>query len=436
MNENIYDTQEVSVSSTQGLTTDSAESEQDKESCMNPKLIPEEGRVCERAVVPREKPRRKSKRKKLYWKGYRNTLIKLLLTTGAITYSGLQMLPGNRIMYIRKLKEMEGEKILEIFRNNGKQLARLNHFDSLYKNYIDSLPNGYYGHYNRYGRSNHRRVAVVDKNGVTSERVIRECEVTQMMYGAGVSVFPDEKTEMRGNALIDSEEISYYSSHELKECDTFHLHLNSTDKKDNYTMTSRIIGCLISPGGKYAVYHTGHERLFWKKASEGQIAYYISGVINKKCENPNMSGSAKDCIMVGKDMGVFQKIFEGRKPGCVSVESGYERMYAIPYDKNGQKMLERMTKDGWRRKLLDRYLIGYDTDTSMNNIICDGIQESRIALVFCDGDIVRLKKYITAIQWVKCTQTNITYEIYCHDFQQNFVSEVSEALADIILVEL
>lgn len=53
---------------------------------------------------------------------------------------------------------MQQEGIVELLRNNHKKLARLYHFDALYEKYIPALPLGYYGHYNKYCRTNHQKL--------------------------------------------------------------------------------------------------------------------------------------------------------------------------------------------------------------------------------------------------------------------------------------
>ena len=70
----------------------------------------------------RRRKRTEKGRRKRYEQGYRNTLIKLMLTSGGIAYSGLKFLPGNKRMYLRKLKILEREGVVEILRRNKKEI--------------------------------------------------------------------------------------------------------------------------------------------------------------------------------------------------------------------------------------------------------------------------------------------------------------------------
>lgn len=73
----------------------------------------------------RRRKRTEKGRRKRYEQGYRNTLIKLMLTSGGIAYSGLKFLPGNKRMYLRKLKILEREGVVEILRRNKLSLIHI-----------------------------------------------------------------------------------------------------------------------------------------------------------------------------------------------------------------------------------------------------------------------------------------------------------------------
>lgn len=379
--------------------------------------------------------RKKQVRTKHYDRGYRNIIMTLLLTAGAIPYSSIDMLPGEHRMYLRKLRIMSDEKIIELIRNNSKKIARLNKCDD--SDIVELMPHSYQDYYSNYGKKNQDKINTKDKNGTTAERSIRSCEVIAMMFGAGIGVTCEDKPDLVSEKKIADGMRCYYTMHELRDCKDFALYIKPEDKEKEHNMTSRILGLLISAGGKYPVYHTGKNALLWRSTSEGQMAYYISQLVHKKCEVPNMSGSATECIIIGQSMDVFLKIFRNKKKGSLSMENGYQYMYAIPYDQNGQMMLNQMTRPNWKKELNRKILIGYDTDIR-DGVLCDGLKDNITALNFCNGDITRLKRFLSTLNWHSKMQETI-YKIYCYDFQYDFlkaiVTEVADDLAEIVVVD-
>lgn len=381
----------------------------------------------------KKKRKKKQERKKHYESGYRNILIRLLLTGGAISYSGIDMLPGNKRMYLRKLKDMEAERVVDIVRSNKRKIARINYFEKNYTKYINDLALGYYGYYNKHGKNTKSKIVLKEKEGVTAERCIKDVEIIQLLYGAGVKTLYDEKQDINSGKKLKENEVVYYTIGELRTYDEIQLNLK-LEKDANNSITSRVHGLLISPGGKYPVYHTGNTIMIWKKSTEGQIAQYTSQIVNQKCEQSFMKGQAKECIILGYNMEVFKKIYFNTKKGNLTLDSGYSTMYAIPYNTFGQKMLSRMTTRNWREKLNRDILPDYKLPGSLCEIVCDGIKDETFALNFCNANITRLRSFYAGMEWKRKT-SNYIFEVYCYPFQEEFVRSIFEKHALIKLVE-
>lgn len=371
-------------------------------------------------------------RRKRYEQGYRNTLIKIMLTSGGIAYSGLKFLPGNKRMYLRKLKILEREGVVEILRRNKKEIARLVNFEENYEKYIDHMPTGYYGYYLQNGKPTHKNLGSKEKNCTRSDRGIKHCEILEMMYGTDIiKTMPEDKTDLSSNDSVKSDSVCYYTINEMRECQLFDFHIDSG--KDKRTIGSRAFGMLVSPGGIYAIYNTGKAAMLWQKSSEGQMAYYMAQIITKKCEKPRVSGAVKQCIIIGYDMSVFENIVNNGMAIYLNTDSGYDNMYAIPYTEDGLKMLRRMTQNEWEESLNEEILSNYDRSRN-GTIVYDGIKENDVALNFCNGNISRLKKFITGVQWVCNTQENRRYKIFCYSYQQEFIHNIAPEPIEINVV--
>ena len=381
----------------------------------------------------RRRKRTEKGRRKRYEQGYRNTLIKLMLTSGGIAYSGLKFLPGNKRMYLRKLKILEREGVVEILRRNKKEIARLVNFEENYEKYISHMPIGYYGYYLQHGKPTHKNLGSKEKNCTRSDRGIKHCEIYEMMYGTGIiKILPEDKTELSSTESLRSNSICYYTINEMRECQLFDFHINN--EKDKRTIGSRAFGMLISPGGIYAVYNTGKAAMIWQKSSEGQMAYYMSQIVTKKCEGSRISGAVKNCIIIGYDMNVFENILNNGLAIYLNTDSGYDNMYAVPYTEDGFKMLLRMTQSEWEETLNEEILPDYERNKK-GSIVYDGIKENVIALNFCTGNISRLKKFITGVQWVCNTQADRHYEIFCYSYQEESIRHVAPNPIEIHVVD-
>lgn len=390
------------------------------------------------ATVSKSTTKKKRERKKEYDKGYRNMLIKLLLSNGVVVTSGLDMLPGHKDMYRRKMREMKKEGVVEIIRREGVGVARIINFEKNYDTYISSLPNGYYGYFNQHAKTNTSKINLNPNNPNYKSkiiRVIRESELSQLMINSNIGVLLEEKIELTSDIKIGTRNVAYYTMSELDEYIKFELGVNTESEHYNNVMTTRAYGLLISPGGKYAVYHTGKALMQWRKSSEGQVAHYFSRLINEKCEEPRTIGHLREAIMIMNNPKMVIEMFNPKNNGSIRVNCGYERMYCIPYNEEGSVMLSIMTNDGWREWLRDYYLEGYSANIT-GGITCDGIKDNKYAYLFCDGDIVRFNKFLSSVQWVMEIDKNYEFEVYCYEFQREIVKELSDNMVTIITVPI
>ena len=160
----------------------------------------------------------------------------------------------------------------------------------------------------------------------------------------------------------------------------------------------------------------------------------MAQIVTKKCEGSRISGAVKNCIIIGYDMNVFENILNNGLAIYLNTDSGYDNMYAVPYTEDGFKMLLRMTQSEWEETLNEEILLDYERNKK-GSIVYDGIKENVIALNFCTGNISRLKKFITGVQWVCNTQADRHYEIFCYSYQEEFIRHVAPNPIEIHVVD-
>lgn len=380
-----------------------------------------------------EKQRKRKKRRPVdYTKGYRRELMQIMLTAGSVSYDGMHVLNKSHPMYAKKLRQMEKEGIVEISRIKRKKLARLKNFEKKSIEYIEFFP-GYYKHYNKYAKDN-ATDAGREKSDITRcKKAYREAEIIEMMHGAEIRSFPMEKAELYKGQKIGSEAV-YYSDIELKDVNGFKISKESKNGKS--VINSRAIGGVFSAGGNYIIYHTGNESLKWSIKNEGQMALHISTILNKY-GYWQQSGKIEENIIFANSDKPFLQMYKEKRGTYVKTENGYNHTYILPYDKNGQRLLQKMLEANWKEKMLEEYLVGGDEEVVVNDynwsISCDAHKGNVNMLLFCIPDIVKLKKFLMSAEW---TEEKENYQIYCYDFQQEFIEAVAGKYAEIYVTEL
>lgn len=358
----------------------------------------------------------KRKRRPTWNKGYRGEIMKLLLTVGIISKRGIPLLSGNHRMYLRKIKEMEEERIIEKHRNNGNVTENLKDFDKRMDEYLSEYPNGYYGHYNRYCRTNVDNVTKYGKDKIQFERAVRDSESAMMAYSSGAKMMVDEKPALRLEKTVIPKRASiYYRTAEVKDA-------SDTGSENKILAQTRCNGWLTSPGGEYLVYLIGKKLIRWTKVSETSYAGYVTTVIEKKKEGEKRN--VKEGILLAYNDEPYRRMMTPKKQVSTNLnaENGHPVMYGLTYDEYGKEMLWLMQRKNWKERMKKEYLSGMKVNTRTSVVDCDALDGDVKVLLYCIPDLVKLKRFIAASTW----ENDVTkYHIYCFDFQEKFVVDVA-----------
>ena len=359
----------------------------------------------------------KRKRSPSWKKGYRGEIMKLLLSIGVISKRGIPLLKGNHRMYVRKIKEMEDERIIEKHRNSGNVTDNLKEFDKRLDEYIGEFKNGYYGHYNRYCRTNADYVTKYGKDKTQFERAVRDSESAMMVYSSGAKVIAEEKPALRlEETKIPKGESLYYRTAEIKDS-------RAVRSEERILAQTRCNGWLTCPGGEYLVYMIGKKLIRWREVSETGFAGYVSTITEGKKEGGKRE--VKEGILLAYTDEPYRRMlsFDKQISTNLNIENGHKVMYGITYDTIGRDMLSLMQKKNWKEMLKKTYLSDMKLNTGMKSYVaCDALDGDVKVLLYCIPDLVRLKRFISAAM-IEGDATR--YHIYCFDYQENFIVEVA-----------
>ena len=359
-------------------------------------------------------------------KGYRRDLMKIMLTAGSVSYRGLRLLPRERVLYVRKLKQMEREGTVRIQRLGRQSAGVLEDFDNMGDKYMDSYPE-YYGNYIRYGK---QRASDVGRyyskdNQSRAVKAFRHSEIIELVAGTDIHVYPDEKPKLYSDEKIPQGAF-FYSDTEVKNVSGFKLKVG---EKDKVIIGSRAQGILISEGGDYMIYHTDDCRLMWINSQEFQMRFCTAKVLNEKCEHRKKTQEIKECIVVGTSNKPFVDMINADDYGkFLNTENGYGATYVLPLEPESKALLSYMTRKNWQEDLKAYYLSDLNANVSGTGTVCDATDDEAKILLFCIPNITRLKKFLLSAEF---DVSGRDFRVYCFDFQQEFLKEVVKGRAEV-----
>ncbi len=340
-----------------------------------------------------------------YKKGTRRDIIKTLHLVGIFPSKSLNVLENGRT-YREKIKTMVEEDVVREDRvKNGRHTYRiiaLNNYEQNKALYKDTLPDGYYETYVTYGYDASR--VTLNKPGSVSQRRIGVAETHIMMKSAGIACEPDTKPNLYRKVFIDDGNNYYYSSRELKNYTGYKDEIKkikvTTADAEKLVVSSRITGVAITRGGTYAVYNMGQTVTDWQAGGELKMKTHLDFLMGKKMENPIACDNA---LITTEDYASIARLLNPSTPkeykserAFENLKQAYRRVYGIPYDLTGKRMLEVMSSDRWVGNIKDAMLAGltYD-DRSVGYLPCHAITDKgEYVYCFCIPDITGLQRFL------------------------------------------
>lgn len=377
-----------------------------------------------------------------YKKGYKNEIIQLIYICGMIPYRSLRLLADTPRLYQRAIKEMEKEEILTIDKKGGEKNIRLQ--DRRYKKtkYEPYIPQEYIKYYEGVSREVLRRLG--EEDYMAAKREMRNSSTKIMMYASGIEITPDKRDLHM--EMIKQNDKCYYNSAEIKAESGYkneiEVVIEKNGEKSSKLNNTRINGLLVSPGGNYAVYNIGKEMIEWKRKGEIKIAAAIANLIRKKREDEYSLTKEKEAIIIAQTTNQYIRIINNTnekktgKMNLINIDYTYDRVYAIPENRNGVMMLKIMTQKGWRKKILDSIVSEEAQKASdRSNIDCDGYDEENelYQLVFCIPDLAKLKNYIRRAQ---IEDDKKKFRIYCYTHQLPIIAAIAGEYVNVSKVDI
>lgn len=213
--------------------------------------------------------------------------------------------------------------------------------------------------------------------------------------------------------ILDSQPPSFYTSIELKNIDKAQKH------KIEFT---RFVGCVFSSDTVFAIYNISDGVMKWSEQGEQKTRWFLQDILSHNSKKS--SWKIASIVIYNNDDAILNSVdHENSRPEFLSFFNVYKNIYITPFDKNGIEMLKSFLPEGaqdtlkslvFPKELLESSLKLRDCD-------CDIVDNNIRGFSFLSGNIARLKRLKSFIELP--SSKNYTFQIFCYDFQFNFLSE-------------
>lgn len=330
---------------------------------------------------------------------------------------------ANAMVKLRKERVIEKSHNKEIFEN----FVLSNYKGNLEEYFIDNLPSEDIDYFENYGTRDTKRAKYCkDKEIINSQRVIRNSEITILMYASGIPTLPvDKKSVVKDKTLTDN---VYYQSREIKY---YSGYSNSSDESNGEysNIATRMNGTLLTAGGNYNIYHLGRDIQTWSAQGEYKLKNYIQNMLSNYI---NKTDCVLDkAILFTYDLNIFLRLLNPSKSirsRYDALNMTYDKLYLLPYSNQGKEMIRIMTESDWEYKLKWMLLEEEPQDTSRLDVTCDYYDGETYIFIFCIPDISR---YLDFYRKAALVNDRNRFAVYCFDYQQEFIMKSIEKYANI-----
>lgn len=248
-------------------------------------------------------------------------------------------------------------------------------------------------------------------------RLHRMAEAIVTMYGAGVSVFRDEKPEVF--FLEDSQghvqpitAPAFYSSREMKELGTEFVKIRG----------ARAVGVLLTEDQIFVVYNTGGSMMKWEYKSEMRTKALVKTVLCRERLPHQYRPNALHGLLLGSDMDMARQLLAGPEKGKRNyfiLDGNYDRFHYMPNNHAGEVMLKLLC--GSRQtaeldRILSENLLPCRRGSVLEN---DGMnQEGQPVLFAYTMDLPRILRFHQALELQDTTGVMLCFDFQVEALQQ------------------
>lgn len=368
--------------------------------------------------------------KKNYKKGYKYEILKILYMNGAISYNTLKLLPGSPLMNERAYRKLRDEGIVELINQAGRRMIIFKNYEGRKHEYEKYMPLGYSDYY--YAKGKEIREKVKRGTPVDVERAARCGEILAIMRSSNLNSYIENCPKYSWKQPYDITQSYYHNSFDIKNTD---IQYPSHTGEDKNMASTRIIGCINSPGGDYGIYNVSKGLIEWSRSGELKAATHLKRLSERVYGDT--SEREINAIVYMKNLNLVEEIVFNenvhKTVNLISIDNVYPSMYALPINDIGIKMTMLLTMEQWKEYIYSFYISEIDYENAKGlSVSCDGYDGEHYILVYCVPDITKLKLYLRKAQ---ADLDFKKYILYCFDWQEEHIRKTAGHLVQIRTID-
>ncbi len=251
----------------------------------------------------------------------------------------------------------------------------------------------------------------------------RVSEALAICVSAGIEIRPYMLPELQMSRISHTipGAPSFYIARDYKKLDIDEF---------NKTMYTRVVGAVFYPGDVYAVYNTRSAVMKWSGMGEYKAERHLLDLARMNAGINEVSAA----LLLGKTPEVaMQTIIESDKSRKKEMrfDKIYSRIYFIPLNQDGTRLLRMLILPDWREKILSRLFSPKMRPRGYGFMEYDAYLDGTYIYSHLDSDIARLVRFREAL----ASQTE-NFEVLCFPWQIEFLKEYLGQRVILKLIEM
>lgn len=350
----------------------------------------------------------------------RNQITNLLHVSSVLTPRTYALF-GKRQQIANAMVKLKKEGVIEKSHNGEvfENFILSNYGDNLEEHFYGNIPDENIDYYAKYGMYDTKRAKYSKDNlAGNSRRIIRNGEITALMYAANIPTLPsDKKYVVQNKQLTDN---VYYQSREIKYYSGYADDIDEVEG-ERTVIATRMNGTLLTAGGNYNIYHIGKDIQTWSAQGEYKIKNFVQNMLANYINKDNCL--LNNAILFTYNLSAFLKLVNPSRKLRTRYDGlnmTYDKLYVLPYDINGKNMIKIMSEHDWEYRLKMLLTEEAPQDTSKLDVTCDYYDGETYTFIFC---VPNMSRYFDFLHKAAFVNNKDKFQVVCFDYQLDFVKK-------------
>ena len=345
-------------------------------------------------------------------------ILELIAVAGEMPSAALRRLPIKPSYRYRLISDLKERKLIRLYSRDGLRGYKLT--SAAKRLLMKDYPKRFLFFLAGTADTN---VSVTDYN--RRYRLHRTAEVIATLSNASVNFFPDEKSNLFGEATIASPTSkTFYFSREMKDIGEEHIKIRS----------SRATGVLFTEDEILLTYNTGSNLMKWEYQTELRCKAMLTG---RFCQSDRAVYDKANVVglMTGSSMKTALALLTStgsRNRLYFRLDETFTKFYFLPNNSEGESLLKILCSAEARYELRELLLSDLANENPELPMEHDAVDSGGLPVLLAyEFDMERIRRFRKSLELF-----DMRGVVYCFDFQQAVLSEYFGSLVKIQAISM